>query len=49
MAEFPSEDNAAVSVAASGAALASATLVEDENSPRRRPNDENAPEVLFDV
>ena len=48
MSKFPSEDHAVVS-AAVAAVLASATEVEDGNALPRRPDDEYASEVLFDV
>ena len=47
MAKFPSEDHAAVSTAAA-AVLASATDVEEGNSPPWRPDDEYAPKILPD-
>ena len=49
MAEFPSEDRAAVSAAVAAAVLATATEVEDGNAPPWRPDDEYASEVLFDA
>ena len=48
VAKFPSEDQAAVSVAAD-AALANATEGEDGNSPPWHPNDECFSVVIFDV
>ena len=49
VAEFPSEDHAAVSAAATAAVLASATEAEDGNAPPWRPDNEYTSEVSFDV
>ena len=49
MAQFPSEDHAAVSAAATAAVLASATEAEDGNAPPWRLDNEYTSEVLFDV
>ena len=49
MSKFPFEDHTAVSAATAAAVLASATEVEDGNTPPWRPDDEYASEVLFDV
>lgn len=49
MAKFPPEDPTVVSAAAVAEVLASATTEEDGSAPPSCPNEEYAPQALFDI